>query len=72
MALTQSTTNAFNLVDRTEDPILLPQNWTLMNDSGMWMDEYLSTRTVTFEEQNGSLAIIKDSVPVASPKLKPM
>ena len=68
MALHQSTTNAFDLVDRTEDVILLPQNWTLMNDSGMWQDEYLSTRTVTFEEQNGSLAIIKDSVPGSKPQ----
>lgn len=68
MALIQSTSNAFELVDRTNDLILLPQNWTLMNDSGLWQEEYLSTSTVTFEEQNGSLFIVKDQVRGAKPQ----
>lgn len=68
MALHPSTTNAFELVDRTNDLILLPQNWTLQNDSGIWQEEFLSTSTVTFEEQNGSLFIVKDQVRGAKPQ----
>ncbi len=68
MALIQSTANAFQLVDRTNDVVLLPQNWTLMNDSGMWQEEFLSTSTITFEEQNGSLAIVKDQVRGSKPQ----
>lgn len=68
MALHPSTTNAFELVDRTNDLILLPQNPNLMNESGMWQHEYLSTSTVTFEEQNGSLFVVKDQVRGAKPQ----
>ncbi len=68
MPLTQSTLNAFELVDRTSDFILLPQNWQLMNESGMWQEEFLSTRTVTYEAQTGSLALIKDVVPGSKPQ----
>lgn len=68
MALIQSTSNAFELVDRTNDLILLPQNPTLMSDSGIWREEYLTTNTVTFEEQNGSLSIIKDQIRGAKPQ----
>lgn len=68
MALIQSTSNAFQLVDRTDDLILIPQNPTLMNESGMWQEEFLSTNVVTFEEQNGSLSIVKDAVPGSKPQ----
>jgi len=68
MALIQSTTNTFQLVDRTNDVVLLPQNWTLMNDSGIWQEDFLSTSTVTFEEVNGSLALVKDQVRGAKPQ----
>ena len=71
MSLVTSTQNPFNLVDRTEELLMIPQNPTLMNDSGMWREEFLSTRTVTFEERKGELFIIKDQVdngrPVTSP-----
>lgn len=60
MALTTSTQNPFLLVDRTEELLLLPKNETLMNDSGIWQDEFLATRTVTFEERKGQLFIVKD------------
>lgn len=68
MALIQSTTNAFGMVDRTEDVIRLPQNWTLQNDSGIWQEEFLSTSTVTFEEQVGSLFVVNDSIRGSKPQ----
>ena len=68
MSLIQSTSNAFQLVDRTNDVVLLPQNWTLMNDSGLWQEEFLSTSTITFEERNGSLSIVKDQIRGSKPQ----
>lgn len=68
MALIQSTTNAFELVDRTNDVVRLPQNWTLMNESGMWQEDFLSTSTVTFEEVMGSLFVVKDQIRGAKPQ----
>ena len=68
MALYNSTTSNFEVVDRTNEILVLPQNWTLMNDSGMWNEEFLTTRTVTFEERGGHLFIVKDQVPGAAPQ----
>lgn len=67
MALYQSSTSNFEVVDRTSELLLLPQNWTLMNDSGLWSEEFLATRTVTFEERNGTLFVVKDQVEGAKP-----
>ena len=68
MALYNSTASAFEVVDRTNEILVLPVNWTLMNDSGMWKEEFLTTRTVTFEERGGHLFIVKDQVPGAAPQ----
>lgn len=62
MPLNTSPTNQFELVDRTDDLILLPQNWTLLGSMNLFQPEYLTTQTVTFEEQKGSLVIVKDQV----------
>ena len=68
MALYNSTTSNFEVVDRTNEILVLPQNPTLMNESGMWQEEFLATRTVTFEERGGHLFIVKDQVPGAAPQ----
>jgi len=68
MSLYTSPTSNFQVVDRTNELLLLPQNWTLMNDSGMWNEEFLTTKTVTFEERNGSLSIVKDQVEGTRPQ----
>lgn len=68
MALYTSPTSNFEVVDRTNEILVLPQNWTLMNDSGMWNEDFLTTRTVTFEERGGHLFIVKDQVPGAAPQ----
>ena len=70
MSLTQSTVNAFQLVDRTNEILLLPQTWTVLGDSGLFKDEYLSTSTVTFEERKGSLSLVKDQVRGAKPQTR--
>lgn len=62
MSLTQSPQNAFQLVDRTNELLLLPQTWTLLGDTGLFKEEFLSTNTVTFEERNGALALIGDKI----------
>ncbi len=68
MALYTSNTSNFQVVDRTNEILVLPQNPTLMNESGMWQEEFLTTRTVTFEERGGHLFIIKDQVPGSAPQ----
>ena len=68
MSLYTSPTSNFQVVDRTNELLLLPVNWTLMNDSGMWNEEFLTTKTVTFEERNGSLSIVKDQVEGSRPQ----
>ena len=67
MPLVQSPSNVFNLVDRTEELLLIPQNPTLMNDLGIWKEEFLPTRTVTFEERRGQLFVINDQLEGAKP-----
>jgi len=68
MALYTSPTSNFDVVDRTNEILVLPQNWTLMNDSGMWKDEFLTTNTVTFEERSGHLFIVKDQIRGTAPQ----
>lgn len=70
MALSQSTQNAFQLVDRTDELLLLPQTWTLLGDMGLFVEEFLSTQTLTFEERSGSLSIIKDQVRGSKPQTR--
>ncbi len=60
MSLVTSTLNPFLLVDRTDELIEIPENPTLMNDLGIWREDFLATRTVTFEQRNGHLFILKD------------
>lgn len=68
MALYTSPTNNFAVVDRTNELLLLPQNWTLQNDSGMWNEEFLTTKTVTFEERAGTLSLVKDQIEGSKPQ----
>lgn len=68
MALYTSPTSQFNVVDRTNELLLLPQNFTLMNDSGLWSEEFLTTKTVTFEERSGTLSLVKDQIEGSKPQ----
>lgn len=67
MSIVQSTQNAFQLVDRTSELLILPQTWTILGDSGLFANEFLSTQTVTFEERSGNLTLVKDQVRGSKP-----
>jgi len=68
MALYTNPSNNFSVVDRTNELLLLPQGWTLMNDLGIWNEEFLTTKVVTFEERAGTLALVKDQVEGTQPQ----
>lgn len=68
MATTRSYTNAFEVVDYTQELQLVPNSWTLLNDSGLFAEEFLSTNTVTFEEQSMTLGLIGDQFRGAKPQ----
>ena len=68
MALTRSYTNAFEVVDYTQELQLIPNSWTLLNDSGLFSEEFLTTNTVTFEEQSMTLGLIGDQYRGAKPQ----
>lgn len=65
---TRSFTNNFEVVDSTRELAILPQTWTLLGDSGLFRDEFLSQNTVTFQETSGSIAIVKDQVRGSKPQ----
>lgn len=68
MPLVRSYTNDFNVIDYTEELQIIPNSWTLLNDSGLFSEEFLTTHTLTFEEQNKTLALIGDQIRGAKPQ----
>ncbi len=68
MATTRSYTNAFEIVDYTQELQIVPNSWTLLNDSGLFTEEFLSTNTVTFEEHAQTLGLIGDAFRGAKPQ----
>lgn len=60
MPQTRSYNNAFEVVDYTQELTLIPNQWTLLNDVGLFAEEYLTTHTVTFEEIAQSLGLVGD------------
>ena len=68
MPITRSYTSNFDVVDYTEELQIIPNSWTLLNDSGLFSEEFLTTHTVTFEEQNKTLALIGDQFRGAKPQ----
>lgn len=68
MATIRSYTNAFEVVDYTQELQIVPNSWTLLNESGLFSEEFLSTNTVTFEEQAQTLGLIGDQFRGAKPQ----
>lgn len=68
MAVIRSYGNAFEVVDYTEELNILPVSWTLLNDVGLFEDRFLSTHTVTFEENSKTLALVSDQYRGAKPQ----
>lgn len=68
MPIIRSYTNAFEVVDYTQDLAIVPNSWTLLGDVGLFANEYLTTRTVTFEENGTTLGLVGDQVWGAKPQ----
>ena len=68
MPTIRSYTSAFEVVDYTKELAVVPNKWTLLNEVGLFQPEYLSTHTVTFEQQDHALALIGDQVRGSKPQ----
>ena len=68
MPITRSYGNAFEVVDYTQELAIIPNSWTLLNDVGLFGEEFLSTHTVTYEESNKTLGLIADQYRGAKPQ----
>lgn len=68
MPLVRSYANAFEVVDYTQELQIIPNSWTLLNDVGLFSEEFLTTPTVTFEETAKTLALIGDQFRGAKPQ----
>ena len=68
MAVIRSYGNAFEVVDYTTELQLVAPSWTLLNDVGLFSEEFLSNHTVTFEEQSKTLGLIGDQYRGAKPQ----
>lgn len=62
MPITRSYSNAFEVVDRTQELQLVPNSWTLLGDKGVFSEEFLTQHTVTFTEEKQTLGLITDQV----------
>lgn len=60
--MTRSYTNAFEVVDRTQDLLIVPNQFGLINSLGLFGEQGITTPTVTFEVSEGTLAVIPDRV----------
>lgn len=61
MAITRSFTNTFEVVDYSQELKIVPNSPTLLTEMGLFQDEFLTTKTVTFEEQKQTLGLIGDA-----------
>lgn len=60
MAITRSFQNAFEVTDYTEELNLIPNQWGLVNEMGLFRSEGITQHSITIEKIDGSLALIKD------------
>jgi len=62
MAITRSFSNAFEVTDYTQELLLVPSTWGLINELGLFREEGVAQHTVTVESRNGTLGLITDQV----------
>jgi len=62
MAITRSFTNAFEVTDYTEELLLVPNTWGLVNSLGLFRNEGVTQHSITIESHQGTLAVIADKV----------
>lgn len=58
----RSYTNAFEVVDRTQDLLIIPNQFGLINTLGLFNEQGITTPTVTFEVSEGTLSVIPDRI----------
>jgi hypothetical protein len=56
----RSQSNAFQLVDYTDELLLIPNQWGLINELGLFSAEPVSKHSVEFDETEGTLSLLKD------------
>lgn len=62
MATIRSFDKPFELVDYTEELLIIPNTWGLLNNMGVFENEGVAQHTITVEKINQSLALIEDRV----------
>lgn len=62
MATTRSFENVFQLTDYTQELLLIPQTWGLINQLGIFGEESVSQHSITVEASQGTLSVIGDKV----------
>lgn len=62
MATVRSFEKPFELVDYTEELLLVPNTWGLINGMGLFRNESVSQHSVTVESSEGTLGLITDQV----------
>ncbi len=68
MPIIRSYGNPFEVVDYTAELSLIPLAPTLLNDAGLFAEEFLSTHTVTFEKNSQSIGLIGDTYRGSKPQ----
>jgi hypothetical protein len=59
---TRSFEKPFELVDYTQELLLVPNSWGLLNELGIFSEEGVSQHSVTVESSEGTLGLITDKV----------
>ena len=62
MAVVRSYVNGFEIVDRTDDLVNIPNTWGLVQSLNIFREEGVSQHTIMVEEINKSLGLVKDKV----------
>ena len=59
---TRSFEKPFELVDYTQELLLIPNQWGLINELGLFSEEPVSQHSVTVESSEGTLGLVTDQV----------
>ena len=59
---TRSFERAFEMTDYTEELLLIPNKWGLINELGIFQNESIAQHSVTVEAIEGTLGLIRDQV----------
>ena len=62
MAQVRSFEKPFELVDYTEELLLVPNKWGLINELGIFRSEGVAQHSITVESNQGTLGLVTDKV----------